>query len=1004
MMLRSDLNTVVPKTTIKVNISHTPKASLLSLNTPIFSEIDRNYSDKNPNSYGGVYNYHTLNSLAERLNTFDSQGTKDNNPAILKGIYKGGTKGEYCTTGAPYLFFDIDVKNKENVHLNDAKLNSDVFTALQDIAVLCWRSFSKKGIAGILYVPQLENFLVTKKDLHLSVGKNITEYLTNVLRVNASFDNAQSRFRQIRYLATQDTKRKINPTPYKFTFELTEEIIYSKTGTKQYRFNSNKDAYGTIQQQFNNNNPIDNSLLSCGFSYLGSNRYKHPYTTSQSTGVVFDNIFYNHSSSFSEYKVFTPFWLHYNCGSYNNVSEFIKHLKKQGYEEIEPTKNIVKLSQATLSENKQDRQAQIFEACYDLINLSYAKKVEFAKANAKNEKELIWFYDYLKIKPLSIKYDSTININKYVGEQIETVLTYADQHKQVIATAETGTGKTTAFLRNFTQCRPNKRLLILVPLTVIADQIKAEYDIVKLTGESEPKDHTKAKKASMVVATYEQGTKHLQDKHTFDYVVIDEVHNIITANSYKSKQIEQLTKCLNNTVIIGLTGTANLLFKAIGYKLLNITKREQTSVPVNMRIDNRDSFKVIIQHLQQVTGKVIFRLNNVKALLDAKKYIAKETRYSESEILILNSDRHIKNSKDFKKLSSESMFNNNIKIVLTTGLIDEGLSIKQKGFTDVVFIENQFHPTPEALKQFFARFRNEDLNRKNYYYFRETKNQKLISYNPFIDYQNRYTDLIEDIKDHYISTDSGNDSANNDNLYYNNGVINKYALANQVSLTFFKLLTTYEFIRFLETNYNLKINLDSSYTVSKIEDKEKKENATAEKIQLSNLWHTDIEAFEHAVYNLTTKSDIKSLIPYIGYPVTDSALNLVYNNLKVCEKLTENHYKLIQLGKKETASVLFSDEKPTSTQIVNREIKLLENLKTINNPTTKTDQKNKVKLLNFVDEVGKLESFTANTLVKIWKQKRVSSLNINSYNLIDLVLHYKPYSYNRKTRYYTVTK
>ena len=73
-----------------------------------------------------------------------------------------------------------------------------------------------------------------------------------------------------------------------------------------------------------------------------------------------------------------------------------------------------------------------------------------------------------------------------------------------------------------------------MPLTGIVEQIKSEHpNIVSLTGSSEPEEHTKAKTFPIVIGTYEQGYKHLSDPNTFDYVVIDEVHNLITANSYK---------------------------------------------------------------------------------------------------------------------------------------------------------------------------------------------------------------------------------------------------------------------------------------------------------------------------------------------------------------------------------------------------------------------------------------------------------------------------------------
>ena len=152
--MRNNLNKVVPKTETKVTITHTIQNNSVCTKTKYFSHVDPYYSDKKPNSYFGVYKLHSLSSLLEQLHT-SCATVKDKAPAILKGLYKGGTKGQYCTTGAPFLFFDIDVKEKENKRLYDAKANADVFEQLKEIAVLVWRSSSKRGIAGILYVPCL---------------------------------------------------------------------------------------------------------------------------------------------------------------------------------------------------------------------------------------------------------------------------------------------------------------------------------------------------------------------------------------------------------------------------------------------------------------------------------------------------------------------------------------------------------------------------------------------------------------------------------------------------------------------------------------------------------------------------------------------------------------------------------------------------------------------------------------------------------------------------------
>lgn len=996
----SDLSKVVPITDFKVSVKHHFNNFKLVLDAPFFSEVYSYYSEQKKEGTP-VKKHHSLKTLLDRLNNIKTPRNKSNSIAILKGLYEGGTSGQYCVNGAPFLFFDIDVKDKENPHLLDAHKNALVFDYLKEIAVIVWRSNSGKGMAGVVYVPQLSALLNKDRVKHIKIGNAITDYLEKELNVNAKFDQAQNKFRQIRYLALQSDKREINHNPYVFEYEIIEVAKVSNTGVKQYRFIDNRAVNGSIQDQFNRDTPIHTALLDNGFCQVNDQRYKHQRTNSKTTGVVQNNVFFNHSSSFSDYKVFTPFWLYYTEKYGYDLKRFIKELTEQGYKEIEPKKKAFKNAQNTLEKNHKDREKVIFLACYDLQNASYKEKIKFIEDNANDDAERLLFYDYLKIKPLTIEYNKTINIKNFVSEGLRDVLNYADQNKKIVLQAETGTGKTTAFLKYFSEYRQNKRLLILAPLTAIVEQNKNEFsNIVALTGNSEPSEHTRAKTWEIVMATYEQGYKHLSTGNKFDYVVIDEVHNLISSHSFKRESIKNLTSVLRNCKMIGLTGTTNPLFKSLGYKLVNIKKKDLSPVNVSMKVDNRSPVKIALQHLKDVKGKCIIRINSKDDATEIKKELISKKRYSKNEILILKSDAHIKKSADFIKLTQRSCFNDSVKLVLTTSLIDEGLSIKQEGFSDVVFIENTYKPMPEAVKQFFARFRNQDSQRKNYLYFRETKDQSLNSWNPFFAFNKRKDELIEDAKGRNVNESKSRDIANDDYLFYPNGKVNDYALAYDISTEFFKRATTMEFVNFLRINYNLNIVQDDSYTQQNIDVKDLKESRDNTKKQIGFNWLNNYDDVLDVLYQLTDKKEIKNTICYTGMNPSDELFNLVYDNLNEFERLHKNTLNLESLNVENAHSKIIDHNtfKPIGSKTVNSRIRLLENLETINNPKTKTDEINKRKLLSFVNDVSKLDVFNSADLVRIWKKQRSKSVNYNSDNLRELVLNFHSYREDKKRK------
>ena len=987
----SDLNKVVQITDYKVSIAHHFDSSKLELESPLFSEINNFYS--NTKKKGVPVKQHlTLNGLLERLNTIKHKLSKNNSISILKGLYQDGTSGVFCYESVPFLFFDIDVKKGENEHLLDSYANSKVFTKLLDIGVLVWRSDSGKGMAGVLYIPQLKDIGNLDRTKHLAIGNAITDYLTKTLKVNAKFDKAQNKFRQVRYLALQQDKISLNINPYVFQVEVSEILKTSNSGVKQFRYEDNRTPFGSIEYQFNQDNDIHTALIDNGFTQTSSLRYKHTRTNSKDTGEVANNLFFNYSSSFSSYPVFNPYRL-YLTEQYNDDKfQFHKDLKKKGYYVKKPQENIFKNAEKNLKVFTEDREKQIFEACFDLVNATYKEKLCFVNENAATAVEEILFYDYLKLKKLHIPYDEALPIKDYVSEKIESILDSADINKKIVASAETGTGKTTAFVKEFHKHRPSKRLIILAPLTAIVDQIKAENDtVISLTGKSSPSDHTKAKTASLVVATYEQGYKHLKDHNTFDYVAIDEVHNLITANSYKSETITNLTYVLESYRVIGLTGTVNILFKAIGYKLINIKKESQIKVDVNFIIDNRPPLKIALQHLKNVQGKCILRVNSRSVAEDIAIEIIKLGAYTKDEILTLNSDNNIKNSKDFKNLISEGEFDKKKRLVLTTSIIDEGLSIEQEGFTDVVFIETEYNPMAESLKQFYARFRNIDPNRKNYFYYRETTDQTIINYDPLYDFDKTKKKLIEDAEIFDVNETDKKDISNTKYLYYDNRTVNDYRLAHDTSSSFFKKLTTEEYKYFLEINYNINFFVNNEYKKTHIDTTKSKEVRDKNKKIIATSWLNQKDEILDALYDLTDDSEIKKTIAFMGMKPSDDIYELVSNNLKFFGKLQSSGSTLEKLGVKNVDDILINQQKmiPNNQQSINREIKLYQNLDTINNPRTKTDLINKTKMLGFIKAAGEIKNYKKDTILRLWKKQRSASKNFSYYNLIDLIEYFK---------------
>lgn len=998
----------VPQTTLKIEVSHAKQNNEIDFNKKYFVEIKARYKDNQKHETNGVLATYSLNDLKERLNTYKRQNgyKKHDNPAILKGIYTKGTKGEYCEKTSPFLFFDIDVKNddkkKENLVLFDEVKNIKAYNELEKIALLVWRSNSVKGIAGVLYVPQIVEFNNETRSKHKKVAESIYTYLSKYLLkktgIPIKLDDPQGTFRQIRYLADQKGDiRTLNPDAIQFNYNLTETALKTASGVQKYFHKDRSYSYGSVPQQFNDKNNIVEILQSFNYQILVNNRVKSPQTRSKDSGeITKDNTLVNYSSSSGNKTVYTPYSFVLEHQYNNDFKRFYEDLNKQGYKEKQLDNKAFRTTENELNRRLKDAKNSkevgelIFEYCFDLKTQSLKSKLEFIKrVNPKPEFKK-YFVEYLELSENNeIIFDEYHEIKRFVSEKFETILNVADRNKELLVYAETGTGKTTAIFKHFKDLRPEKRCLVLAPLTIIVNQLQKDHqnEAIFLTGESLHNEHKEALESQIVVATYEQGIKHLKE-NAFDYVFIDEVHQLITANAYKEETIKEATQNLIGKKIIGLTGTPQQIFKDLGFTLMSLTRPDQKKTKVCLRYWNVLPYKIIVNHLRNVKGKALFKLDEKNTIEQIKKELVERGNYKENEILVLKSTRKIKNSNDFKILANERKFKDEVKIILTTSLINEGLSIEQKEFSDIVFIENSYNPRPEPIKQFFARFRNEDPNRTNYLYLKHYKEpKKSSSFNIELNYQTKKKILLDELKDldYNERLSSYNDLTDPRAFLYESNQINPFYLAYNVTECFFKSINEVQFKNFLELNYNLKINIDEVFNTDRNKglDIDTSAHNEANKQLKKKIAEIIFNSFNEAldvVLSNTQNKTIKKHFMFRNIEVEPQLYKFIDEQIKDFEYLISKHLKLKEFGINDPKALIKENQNGITIKAKNELNKELFNLKLkklIFEPKTKTDRKNRDKLLTFAIRMKEKKEFSYKQMMH--ELKKLKIVNFDSY-------------------------
>ena len=898
----------------------------------------------------GIREQFDIHDFCEKLNS-EEKNPKHDGTAVLKGNYAGGIKGKHCNQGANYLFFDIDIK-RDGDELNNPELATNkvalakLLKILQEHAVFVWRSSSGMGIAGVLYVPRLAGIKDNRK--HLAIGNSITDFLERLFAkehgIKVKFDTAQNRFRQVRYLAHQKEQVRLNPKPTAFHFEVTESEV-EHNGSRDYEYSDYRPEEGSIRQQFNLDNPIEGLLMKYGFTQVSDKRYKHPKTTSNSTGVVLGEIFFNHSQSYSEkHQVFDSFSLAaFTEGM--SIKEFEGYLKSIGYRNRDVDLTELKKQAESVSDEK-----SIWRIAQKVKLVSESERREWVATIDVNEKVRQHFINYLFIKPLSIRYDRCISIEQYITEISAHIFDYADDQGRIVVCAETGTGKSTAIIKEFARLRPNKRLLFVAPLTVIVDQLKKE-GYPGLTGSSSEKEFSEALESNVVITTQEQAIKLLYHSE-FDYVAIDEIHSMISANSYKDGVISKLAALVKKNTLIGLTGTPIQVLSDLGFKLLKVDSEKNPNQLIQ-RKDNRQPERIILQHQETVKGRAIYRVNSKKAIERVVKELVK-MGYDPKTIAVFESSLEIKLGENYRGLVINQTFGSDVKVVLTTALLDEGLSLYDKNFTDVVFIENEYRPSPQPMKQFINRFRKDDDERKYYQYLRVSRKDEPRGFkNTFESDRKRL--LSEEVKSTYGAMGSDDDFINED------GSINEFYLANHLSEKFFNSFSREEFNEFLELNYNLKVEVDWDYRTTDIKLSKTKDDIEARIVDLILNQLAEVEA---VVQVHTLDKELKSCLER-GYRGENEVF--IKANMERFETILKWILEIKELNYDHSV-IIISDGKMDKPQNVKSKIELLKMQLVLTRPRTPRDKKIKLKYENFFAELNKQVSIEKVEVFQLWKR------------------------------------
>ena len=393
----------------------------------------------------------------------------------------------------------------------------------------------------------------------------------------------------------------------------------------------------------------------------------------------------------------------------------------------------------------------------------------------------------------------------------------------------------------------------------------------------------------------------------------------------------------------------------------------QEPVKVIQRLTNLEPHTIIMNHHKSVKGKAIYRCNNI----DTLNIIAEELKsiygYNDEQVVVFTSSYKTKKSIEYEQLICQEHFTEELLVLLTTSLIDEGVNIKQKGFTDIVFIDNNKSPAPEPIKQFFARFRDHDNNRKNFVYRGYKKEQTSIYQDPTREFMDTLTLLESNI---YTSQETYNHIFSISN-YFDSYGINQYYLAHRISQNYYGKLTVGEFNRLCAMNYNLLLEEDTEFVMEEVDKTLKKLTTKELNDTLYDIWINNFDMLKYVIHTTTQDQTLKSSIEHYPVDVVQDIADFIVFHRKKFESLLSAYYIIESLGF-EPNKYIVNRKRLYSPNKVHKSIRILNTLKLIKNPVTEEDHSSKARVENFIKKMMELNSFTSTDIKR--EQRKVHEI------------------------------
>lgn len=351
----------------------------------------------------------------------------------------------------------------------------------------------------------------------------------------------------------------------------------------------------------------------------------------------------------------------------------------------------------------------------------------------------------------------TVKKGRYLSDHADRLADLILKYNKVDLKADTGIGKNYAVVHHIAprlKVATGCRTVIVCSLNAKAEKDAEQYGLQYVTGERWRQE------ADLVAAgglqDWMDADVLLTNQDTFPKlaamyekqgvqvnVFLDESHTLTSSMSYKSQVIGQLmeaVRMVGRTVTL-MSGTPKPYFAYIGFHRINVEQEERPVINLVRRTRIASIEATVRRHCLEtdfLTTRLVVKIQSQDVIRNTKK-VLEDAGFRDDEILIFYSDQDVKKSPDYQRFKSarpgQDSFADQVKVVLCTSVIGEGLDVYSSKDVQVVNIEKNKTFSPDDLVQFIDRWRTDKPKTAYTYHPADDQPKKTSDYNELLAFQ-----------------------------------------------------------------------------------------------------------------------------------------------------------------------------------------------------------------------------------------------------------------------------